>query len=129
MCVRVAYIEGKIVVELDAGDELKPIIIEEADGDMKTVPERAAYELAMAEEALLIEEAPIKEGELKEIGLKESVLVEPKFEVSTKERPILAATNIEPCKAAQVELAGGEAGTHYYRVSCGDTSIIFPINI
>lgn len=127
MCVRVGYIDGKIVVELDAGDEKNPIIIEEADSDMKTAPERAEYELALAAEALL--EEPLKEEGLKEGSLKEAALIEPKFEVSTKERPILAATNIEPCKEAQVELSGGNTGTHYYRVSVGGTSITFPITL
>lgn len=122
MCVRVGYIDGKIVVELDAGSELNEIVIEEADADMKTAPERAEYEEMLAAGALI--EAPLKEG-----GLKEAALIEPKFEVSTKERPILAATNIEPCKEAQVELSGGEAGVHYYRVSAGGTSITFPIEI
>lgn len=117
MCVRVGYIDGKIVVELDAGDELNPIIIEEADSDMKTAPERAEYELALAAEAL--QEEPLKEGSLKES----------QFEVSTKERPLLAATNIAACKEAQIELTGGESGTHYYRVSVGGTSITFPITL
>lgn len=48
-----------------------------------------------------------------------------------KVRPTLAVSEMLCVaeEAKEVELSGGEEGTHYYKVTCGNSSITFPITL